>query len=74
MQRSASGNPFLTHPLANNVDFSLEWYFNPESLSQRTIFYKGHRNILLNQAHSEEKYWLILPIYPLSMQTPSLTP
>jgi len=55
----SSGNPFLDPFTANNVDFSLEWYFNPESLVAATIFYKDIETFIISS--SEEK--LVDPAY-----------
>lgn len=49
----SSGNPFLDPFTSNNVDFSLEWYFNQESLLAATIFYKDIETFIISS--SEEK-------------------
>ncbi|MDP5031112.1 MAG: TonB-dependent receptor [Paraglaciecola sp.] len=49
----SSGNPFLDPFTANNVDFSLEWYFNEESLVAATVFYKDIETFIISS--SEEK-------------------
>lgn len=38
--RISSGNPFLKPFVSDNVDFAIEWYFQPEALVAANFFYK----------------------------------
>lgn len=43
-----SGNPFLNPFVSDNVDFSVEWYFNEEALVAATLFYKDISDWIVN--------------------------
>lgn len=49
---ASSGNPTLKPMVANNVDVSVEWYFQPESVLTVGVFYKGLKNLISTQTQT----------------------
>lgn len=48
-----SGNPNVDPYLADQVDVSLEWYFNRESLLSLAVFYKDVKNFIVSSTSTE---------------------
>lgn len=48
-----SGNPAVDPYLADQVDVSLEWYFNQESLLSLAVFYKDVKNFIVSSTSTE---------------------
>lgn len=48
-----SGNPAVDPYLADQVDVSLEWYFNRESLLSFAVFYKDVKNFIVSATSTE---------------------